>query len=275
MRNGLILYKMSGSGNDFVFADGRLLPVSAWSPEEIRRLCARGTGIGADGFVVLEKGRAADAMHFHYFNSDGIRAALCGNAALCATRLASWLGLAPAEGMRLETDSGTLRTRCLPGEGERAEIDVPVPSGMGSPEIALAAGEQSLHFTTVGVPHLVVLVKNLESVPVRQRGRELREHPVVQPEGANANFLACDGPNWSMRTYERGVEDETLACGTGAVASAAVLAATGVVGLPWSVRTRSGSILTVSGTLDQNGGGILEPKLAGEGRLVFRAVLGV
>jgi diaminopimelate epimerase len=270
---GAVLYKMSGSGNDFVFADGRVAPAETWAVQEIRQLCARRTGIGADGFVVLEPGSEQHAVRFHFFNSDGRRASLCGNAALCATRLAAWLGLARPEGMLLETDVGKLATRCLAGSGERAEIEVPSPGTAVVPEVALDDGEQSMHRVDVGVPHLVVLVEDLQAVAVCQRGRELRSHKALGRAGANVNFVAGDRAEWGMRTYERGVEDETLACGTGAVAVATVLARIHGVRLPWNVRTVSGCVLTVSGEL-QDGTGIAGARLAGEGRLVFRAILG-
>ncbi len=268
----MVVYKMTGSGNDFVFVDGRAVPMADWGPDAIRALCARGTGIGADGLVVLERGSTADAVRFHFFNSDGGRAAMCGNAALCATRLAAWLGMAPSAGMRLETDSGVLRARCLSGRGHRAEIEVPAHGPISQPPIDLAADERSLHYTQVGVPHLVVCVSDVEDVAVCQRGRELRMHPAIQPNGANVNFVSGRDGDWVMRTYERGVEDETLACGTGAVAAAAVLVTSGTVTLPWTVRTGSGCALSVSGE-STGPDGILNPRLAGEGRLVFRAVL--
>lgn len=266
MKRGTVLYKMTGSGNDFVFVDGRTSP--AVSPEEIARLCARRTGMGADGFVVLEPGSAAGVVRFQFFNCDGSRASMCGNAALCATRLAARLRMAPAAGMRLETDAGTLATRCLPGAGERAEIEVPAHGRIVLPEIALAAGEQSAHLVEVGVPHVVVVVDDVRLVEVCERGSELRRHSAVQPAGANVNFVSGHEAEWSMRTFERGVEDETLACGTGAVAAAVVLSHDGTVALPWSVQTVAGSLLTVSGSLRDGA------RLAGEGRLVFKAIVG-
>lgn len=269
MKKGTILYKMTGSGNDFVFFDGRSTPVESVSAEEIVRLCARRTGIGADGVVVVEPGASPGAVRFHFFNSDGGRASMCGNAALCATRLAALLGMAPGAGMWLETDAGTLASRCLPENGEQAEIEFPPHGGIVAPEIPLHPGEESVHLTEVGVPHLVVLVHDVQAVEVRDRGRELREHPAVQPAGANVNFVSQHEAEWRMRTFERGVEAETLACGTGAVAAAAVLVELeSAIQLPWRVRTVLGTMLTVSGDL-RNGA-----RLAGEGRLLFKAIVG-
>lgn len=267
---GTIVYKMSGSGNDFVFLDGRASALGTWTPERIADVCARGTGVGADGLVVLEPGSAPGRVRFHYFNSDGSRAAMCGNAALCAARLAAWLELAPANGMLLETDAGELEARCLSGEGERAEITLPEVGEIERPAITLGAGERSIRLTRVGVPHLVVEVEDLDRVQLTVRGPALRRHAEAGPQGANVNFVGRKGSGWAMRTYERGVEAETLACGTGAAACAAVLSTEHGVSLPWSVVTASGAVLTVSAPDGFRGG---RPRLAGEGRLLFRGIL--
>ena len=271
---GEIIFKMSGSGNDFVFADGRALPLEHWTPERIREICARGTGVGADGFAVLEPGSQTGHVRFHFFNNNGSRAEMCGNGALCATRLAAWLELAPPEGMILATDSGPVSSRCLEGEGELAEIEVAVPEGFTVPDIPLGHGEQSMWLTVVGVPHLVVVVDDLREVQLAVRGRELRSHPAIGPAGANVNFIANGDAEWAMRTYERGVEAETLACGTGAVASATGLAREGLVTLPCSFRTATGFELKVEAKMTDRGE-FESAKLIGQGRLVYRAVLGI
>lgn len=274
---GNIIYKMSGSGNDFVFVDGRASRVADWRPEDIRAVCDRHSGVGADGLVVVEPGSGPGAVRFHFFNNDGGRAAMCGNGALCATRIAAYLGLASPAGMRLETDAGTYLSRCLEGVGERAELALGDVAPYSEPAVRLAAGEHLARLTRVGVPHLVVLVDDVAAVPLQERGRALRVDPALAPEGANVNFVSpapvsADGPAWAMRTYERGVEGETLACGTGAVAVAGCLALMGRANLPLEIRTASRRVLCVSGTL--KAGGLRQATLAGEGRLVFRSVLG-
>lgn len=270
---GTMVYKMTGSGNDFVFVDGRLRDPASWSAEEIRRLCDRHRGVGADGFAAVEPGSAPGAVRFHFFNRDGGRAAMCGNGALCATRIAAHLELADPAGMSLETDAGVYRSRCLEGRGELAELvlgDVPPPS---SPSVALAPGEQEARLVVVGVPHLVVLVNDVAAVRILERGRALRSDAALGPAGANVNFVGpLENGEWAMRTYERGVEDETLACGTGAVACASVLALSGRGGLPQELRTASGRVLGVAGC--PRGGAVVQAALRGEGRLVFRATLG-
>jgi diaminopimelate epimerase len=268
--DGTVVYKMTGSGNDFVMLDGRNQRLGDWTPERIRAICARGTGIGADGLAVLEPGSGPAAVRFNFFNSDGGRSAMCGNAALCATRLACWLEMAPAEGLTLETDSGEVRARCLHGPGERAEILLPAIAQITVPDIAPAPGERSIHLTAVGVPHLVVLVEDVAAVALMERGRDLRCHPAVGADGANVNFVGTGSGEWRMRTYERGVEAETLACGTGAAAAAAVLSRVDGVTPPVEIRTSSGALLTVSAD-PASDGGLGRPRLEGEGRLVFRA----
>lgn len=272
---GSIIYKMSGSGNDFVFVDGRVARVTDWPPERIRAVCDRHSGVGADGFVVVEPGSRPDAVRFHFFNNDGGRAAMCGNGALCATRIAAYLELARPGGMTLETDAGAYQSRCLEGEGERAELALGDVAAFSEPAVRVARGEQATRLAKVGVPHLVVLVDDVAAVPLMERGRALRFDPALAPDGANVNFVSPAGsgdPAWAMRTYERGVEAETLACGTGAVAVAGTLALMGRASLPLELRTASGRVLCVSGSL--KGGGVREAKLVGEGRLVFRSVLG-
>jgi diaminopimelate epimerase len=270
--DGVVIYKMTGSGNDFVFADGRTAPLELWTTENVRRVCSRQTGVGTDGLVILEPGSRSGAVRFQFFNSDGSRAPMCGNAALCATRLSAWLELAPPQGMVLETDAGDVRSRCVEPTNSLAEIALPEPGALIAPEINREQGEHSIHFTTVGVPHVVVMVDDLRRPGLMDRGRALRSHPALGAGGANVNFATRVGAEWAMRTYERGVEDETLACGTGAVASTAVLCRWGDARPPLRFRTASGAVLTVLGDLD--GTVLRSPRLVGEGRIVFRAILG-
>ena len=272
---------MTGSGNDFVVLDGRDTSPEDWPVERIRRVCARRTGVGADGLVILSPA-GPDRASMLFFNADGSRGAMCGNAALCATRLASRLGMISGDEMELATDAGTFATKCVgAASGYGAQLNLPdfdVPTALSG--IDPAPGEQGgkAWFTTVSVPHLVVLVDDLEAVDLDTRGADLRSHPAAGPDGANANFVSAAGSGggrppsaWSMRTYERGVEGETLACGTGAVAVAATLALLGEAALPVELYTRSGLVLTVELRLD--GTRATEVWLGGEGRLVYEGEL--
>jgi diaminopimelate epimerase len=269
--------KMSGSGNDFVFLDAResSTPDPLETAEWIRAACARGTGIGADGVVFLGRPRTAGAAaEVRYYNSDGGRAALCGNATLCATRLASDLGIAPRGEFALDTDSGRLAVRM---RGGRPEIDLGSVSEVRPemPAIAAGPGERRIGFAVVGVPHLVLLEDDVATVDVQRRGAELRSHVALGPSGANVNFVSPDGMGgWRIRTFERGVEGETLACGTGAVATGILLEVWGLAGAtgPVGLETRSGLRLGV--TPGRQSDGTWRPSLAGEGRVVFRGELG-
>ena len=264
-------YKMCGSGNDFVFFDARDgAPAELDTEAAIRLLCARATGVGADGVVFLEPSdRAAVRMRYH--NSDGSRATFCGNAALCTTRLAVELGIAEAAGFVFEADTGLVAARLRDGV---PEIDFgPVGELRRDAPVTAAAGERRIGFALAGVPHLVVRVDDIEAVPLDRRGRALRFDPALGAAGANVNFVAPDASSggWLMRTYERGVEGETLACGTGAVACAAVLSAWNDADQPTTIVTRSGKPLIVRQRAGD--GGNPGPSLSGEGRIVYEGVL--
>jgi diaminopimelate epimerase len=269
---GRAFYKMSGSGNDFVMVDARTEPPGRLAePEVVQRICARGTGVGADGIVFLEPSDSA-AIRLIYLNADGSRADLCGNATLCTTRLAIELGVASPAGLDIETDSGVIAARIKDG---RPEIDLQAVREVQPSYEALEhkPRERRIGFALVGVPHVVVLVEDLETVDVVGRGRAIRRHASLA-HGANANFVAPDRyGRWRMRTYERGVEAETLACGSGAVATAIMLTVWGETDGVVTLETRSGRELTVTlRRADQN----MEcwyPSLRGEGTVVFEGQL--
>jgi diaminopimelate epimerase len=264
---------MTGSGNDFVMVDGRATEPGTWSTADIRAVCARGTGIGADGLVFVSPGAAPGAVRMVYFNSDGSRAAMCGNAALCSTQFATRLGLASGHRMSLETDAGTYESRC--GPGERAELHLAaVQAPQPVPGLSVLNGEGRTALGLVGVPHLVVLVDEVDGVDLPLRGRSLRFDPALGADGANVNFISPAGPTnaWRMRTYERGVEGETLACGTGAVAAACAIHEWGLGSLPVTILSRSGRTLEIRAR--KAPGGLYDDVwLVGEARLVFRGVI--
>jgi diaminopimelate epimerase len=270
---GLPIYKMTGSGNDFVMVGGRISAPDDWTPADIQATCARGTGVGADGLVFVAPGSHPGAVRMIYFNSDGSRAAMCGNAALCSTTLAAHLSLGAPDGMDLETDAGVYRSRTA-GPG-RAELHLaPVEAPKEVPGLGLAPGERRAALGQVGVPHLVVLLDDVDQVDLMGRGRALRLDPTLAPEGANVNFISPGSSDreWRMRTYERGVEAETLACGTGSVAAACAIQEWGLGRLPINIVTRTGRLLEIKATR-ATGGGYEDVWLAGEGRMVFRGVL--
>jgi diaminopimelate epimerase len=265
---GRAFYKMSGSGNDFVFFDCREQPPGELeSPARIAELCARGPGVGADG-VVFILSSPTHAYRMRYYNADGSLGELCGNASLCSVRLAAELGIAPQGDFQFDSDAGTLTARVRDG---LPEIDLAPVSDVQSNFSAIrkGGGESELGFALAGVPHVVITCPDVESADVLGRGAELRSHPSLA-QGANVDFLSKGPAGWSMRTYERGVEGETLACGTGAVASAILLQAWGKADDRVALRTRSGHTLEVT---VRRRDGVWHPSLRGEGRIVFEGRL--
>lgn len=260
---------MSGSGNDFVFVDSRHeRPGPLAEPEVVGAICSRGTGIGADGVVFLETSEKA-AIRLVYLNADGSRADLCGNATLCTARLSRELGIVGDGEFTIETDVGVLGARF---RDKRPEIDLLPPTETRlDAGIPLEGGETRMGFTMAGVPHLVIEVADLDAVDVVRRGRPLRRHPSLRA-GANVNFVerSPDG-SFRYRTYERGVEAETLACGTGAVAVAWLLTGWGLTAGPVRLRTRSGRELSVR--FSGSGAGA-KPSLSGDARIVYQGRFG-
>lgn len=257
-------FKLSGSGNDFIFIDARSSPPGRLADADvISRLCARGTGIGADGIVFLTNSKST-AFRMTYYNSDGSEAAMCGNAALCAARLAWELGFAGPHEFQFETGSGIVGASVVDGQ---PEISLSAVSELATQVIgiSLVKGEKRIGFARVGVPHLVVECDAVAGVNLLERGRQLRWDPAI-PDGANVNFVSGGKGQWNVRTYERGVEGETLACGTGTAACMALIKAWGDGGDFGSFRAVSGCDLEV----DLGGG---RPKLKGEGRIVYRGAL--
>jgi diaminopimelate epimerase len=269
---GTLFYKMTGSGNDFVMLDGRATKPERWSPRRVRALCDRRTGIGADGLVILTPA-GSGTVRMSYWNSDGSHGAMCGNAALCSGRLSVELEMVPSGEFSLLTDAGIVRviSRAHHDEAEISLPDVDVPRAV--PEIEAAAGERWLSLGTVGVPHLIVRVDDIEQADVLGRGGRLRSDPRIGPTGANVNFIARNGDAespWLIRTFERGVEGETLACGTGTVAAALALSSRSEASLPLRFRSRGGPELTVRASLTESRASSIW--LAGQGRLLFRGV---
>jgi diaminopimelate epimerase len=267
---GTLFYKMSGSGNDFVVLDGRATTAEQWPASQVQAICDRRNGVGADGLVILTP-EAPDLVRMAYWNSDGSVGELCGNAALCSGRLAVHLELVQPGEFVLLTDAGRVRVRSSAGR-ESVEIKLPEFEAPRSFAAApLESGERWMSLVTVGVPHLVIRVDEIEAVDPLARGRPLRSHKALGPAGANVNFISPGRRGlWLIRTYERGVEGETLACGTGTVAAAAALAARGEASLPVRFRSRGGPELCVSGRVCD--GQVSEAWLGGEGRLVFQGI---
>jgi diaminopimelate epimerase len=240
--------KMSGAGNDFLVIDHRTPLIAQERMAEFARLvCRRRFSVGADGLFLIEPSATAD-FRWRFFNADGSEAEMCGNGARCAARFALMQGIAGPR-LTFETLAGLISA-----EVSNRQVQVTMV-GVGDLGLNLTIPLEGVllsgHFLRVGVPHVVVPVDNLEEVPIRQWGREVRFHRMFQPAGTNVNFVGVkDHHALEVRTYERGVEDETLACGTGAVASALIAARLGQVVSPVTVHTRGGEALTVYFTPD-------------------------
>jgi diaminopimelate epimerase len=234
--------KMNGAGNDFVLIDNRTADVHL-DRSQIARLCDRHRGIGADGILLLEKASKRADFQMRYFNADGGEAEMCGNGARCFARFAS--KVAGAEGkISFETPAGVISAQLI---GNLVTLQMTEPTDLRL-NVALRVADQNktIHFINSGVPHVVIPASRIDDVDVRREGSAIRYHEMFSPKGANVNFIEKRGVNKiAVRTYERGVEDETLACGTGVVASSLIFAATERVNGPIAVIARGGDELQV------------------------------
>jgi diaminopimelate epimerase len=269
MNEPLSFAKMAGGGNDFVLVDNRVAQVS--DPAGLtRRICTRRLSVGADGLILVEPSARA-TFRMRYYNADGGLADFCANGTRCAARFAL-LGLIAPRKMTIETDAGIVGAEV----NDRAGVTLSLPSPSGfRPSRALEVNGRPIRGSSliVGVPHYVVPLRDdLWSQQIEPLGRAIRFHPDLQPQGANVNFVVVRDPhNLEVRTYERGVEGETLSCGSGVVASVAVNALAGRVKSPVSVLTRSGITLEVTFVVD--GPHLRELRLTGDARLIYRSVL--
>jgi diaminopimelate epimerase len=252
MTTNLPITKMSGSGNDFILFDHRTRQFSDAAMIRLTRLlCRRGLAVGADGMIFIEPSERYD-FKWRFFNADGSEAEMCGNGGRCAARFAQRIGLAGAE-MTFETIAGPIQARVA---GRVVKLQLPVPRDIRlDQEIVLGDGRQPVDFINTGVPHTLLWVEEVEALDISELGPQIRFHPQFQPAGTNVNFVRREEDHTlSLRTYERGVEAETLACGTGAVAAASIAYRKGWVGSPVAVRTRGGEILVVHLEEDLSGG---------------------
>jgi diaminopimelate epimerase len=259
-------FKMSGSGNDFIIIDHRApfldhKDLPAWIP----KICQRRLSVGADGAILIEASNRVD-FKWLFYNSDGSLAEMCGNGARCTARFAYLNGIAGSK-MKFDTDAGIIAAEVV---GEQVKIKMTDPSDMQvGRRIEVSLDPMAISTINTGVPHAVVWEDRLDAVAVASLGREIRFHPAFGPAGTNVNF-ACqrDAHSIGIRTYERGVEEETLACGTGAVACALMAAAEKGAASPVRVHTRSGGVLTIY--FKQDDSGFSHIYLEGDARVVYQ-----
>jgi len=264
--------KMTGAGNDFVMVSN-LSGTATLSQEQIAHLCDRHFGIGADGLLAVEPSpdSAADCR-MRYYNSDGGEAEMCGNGARCFSRYASRLLGLKKEGISFVTQVGIVKAQLV---GEEVCIQLTDPATVTGPRsVPLSGGDLVACDCNTGVPHAVVFVQDIEGTPVAAAGREIRYHGLYAPKGTNVNFAHVSGPSsLIVRTYERGVEGETLACGTGVTACALVAAKIHGVVSPVSVKVRGGDTLTVS--FEKTDSGYSQVSLRGPATFVFEGSIEV
>ncbi|MFQ5952047.1 MAG: diaminopimelate epimerase [Candidatus Omnitrophota bacterium] len=236
--------KAVASGNDFIIVDninGELDSREFDYPSMARDLCSRRFFVGADGLLILENSDEAD-FYMRVINPDGSEVTMCGNGARCSALYGSTRGM--GEKMAIETGAGIINAEVNESNvrlkmGDPRDIKLGIKLGIGQTIM-------DVHFVDTGVPHVVHLVDEIEDYPVKEVGRKIREHSLFAPEGTNADFVGNVTEEMVYaRTYERGVEDETLACGTGITAAAIILGLLGQASSPVKIRTQSGEVLTV------------------------------
>lgn len=239
-------WKMNGAGNDFVVLDNRDNALSL-SGEQIARLCQRQRGIGADGLLAVEPAENGADFRMRYYNADGGEAEMCGNGARCFARFVNFLSGGNLAKTTFETMAGVIEAEF---QGDQVRIQLSTPHGLALNEtLDLDGVSHTVHSLNTGVPHAVVFVDDLTKVEVRRFGAAMRYHTHFAPKGTNANFAQVIEPGHiAIRTYERGVEDETLACGTGMVACALIHHELSGAPSPIRVRVAGGDTLEIGFT---------------------------
>ncbi len=259
--------KMSGNGNDFIIIDNRTSKYSYLYKDNqfIKKICARGLSVGADGVIFIEHSEKAD-FKWQFFNSDGSIAEMCGNGARCAARFAYLEGIA-GKNMAFETLAGIIKAE-IKDNNEVKTMLTPAHSLELDKNITACGNNYEIHSVNTGVPHAVIICSNIEEMDVYNIGKDIRYNKNFAENGTNVNFIEKIGENsLRIRTYERGVEGETLACGTGCAASALIALKKGIVENPVALLTAGGKTLTVYYE-DEN-----TIYLQGEGRRIYKADL--
>ena len=262
-------YKIQGNGNDFILIDNRRGILKGKGLSGLAKtVCHRNRSVGADGLIVIVPSKKAD-FKWRFFNADGSEAEMCGNGSRCAARFAVLRKIAPKK-MSFETMAGIIHA-----EVKKGTVRVQMTGAGGLRQniaVSVAGGTRTGHFINTGVPHLVYLSDHLDGEDVQAVGSATRWHELFKPAGTNVNFVHIDGPHkLRIRTYERGVEGETLACGTGAVAAALIAASLGRAASPVTVTTRGGDRLIVAFT--REGEEFIDLYLEGEATVVCEGTL--
>jgi diaminopimelate epimerase len=261
-------WKMHGASNDFILVDDRRLMFPVKDKDWLARIACRRTGVGSEGIILIQPAAAA---HFtmRFFNPDGSEVDMCGNGARCVARLAHDIGAAPAR-MKFETGAGLIEAELV---GDRVRLGMTLPKDWRlNQRLDLPGGARPYGFVNSGVPHVVMEAAPLDKVDVAGLGAAVRYHQDFAPKGTNANFVEVTGPrSLRIRTYERGVEAETQACGTGMVAAGLVAGRMGWVKPPVEITCASGDVIEVNYTLTADGAENVT--LLGPAAHVFKGVL--
>ncbi len=263
--SGVEFFKMSASGNDFIVIDnrsGRINKKFKKISEFVAKICRRRHSVGADGVILIENSKRAD-FRWEFFNADGSVAEMCGNGGRCAARFAMIEGIAGEE-MSFETIAGIIKAKV---EGIRVKLQLTTPHDIKLDyPIHLEDKEVFVSSVNTGVPHAILLSNDIDYVPVEDLGRLIRYHKAFGNKGTNVDFVEIiDKKNVKIRTYERGVEGETYACGTGAVASGVILREKGLIENPVNILTKGGETLKVY--IND------EVYLEGDARVIYTGVL--
>jgi diaminopimelate epimerase len=264
-------YKMSGAGNDFILVDNRegAFPFTD-AGSAAARLCRRGLSVGADGLILIEKpDREGIDFTWRFYNADGSDASMCGNGARCAARLSFMLGISGSS-VSFRTGAGIVRGQVL--ESGRVTVGMTDPRGASlDRELRVGGATIAYDYIDTGVPHVVITVDDVDRVDLRDLGPKIRHHEALGPEGANVNVIDLSKKGTvRIRTYERGVEAETMACGTGAVAAAATAFLKRGVEPPVTLIPTSGVALVVG---FRGGETITDVTLEGDARVIYRGIL--
>ena len=268
-------YKMTGTGNDFIVIDNRKRIVDADHCHDfVRSVCRSRVSVGADGVILIENDPETD-FSWRFFNADGSEPKMCGNGARCAARFAYLTGIVDKPRMSFRVGAGIISAELL---DTKVKVQMPKPENLRRNLEAEVKGRAfTLDFLDTGVPHAVCFLKDkkeLEAVNVARLGHALRGHEIFRPDGTNVDFAFVeDSHHLSVRTYERGVEGETLACGTGAIASALLAALRGEAESPVDVRVQSGETLTIYFKMTSGNSSFKEVYLEGNALVVYEADL--
>jgi diaminopimelate epimerase len=260
--------KMNGAGNDFILFDNRSGDINL-DRNQIAQLCDRHRGIGADGILLLENPTNRADFRMRYFNADGGEAEMCGNGARCFARFANKVGGQKAQ-ISFETPAGVISAEL---KGDLVTLRMTEPTDLRlNVDLPVVAENKTVHFINSGVPHVVIPVSKIDDADVRREGAAIRHHKMFSPNGTNVNFIEKRGSDKiAIRTYERGVEDETLACGTGIVAGALIFAASENTNGPISVIARGGDELEVG--FEKSGDRFRNVTLTGPAEFVFEGTI--